>query len=125
MSERLALKTQETNDLKIYSQEEVLKSAIEYFKGDTLAGEVWMKKYALKDAMGNLYEKTPDEMHRRLSSEFARIEAKYPNPLSEQEIYDVIKDFKYIVRSEEHTSELQSRPHLVCRLLLEKKKKKY
>ncbi|HLV40962.1 MAG TPA: hypothetical protein VKY37_01690, partial [Brumimicrobium sp.] len=97
MSERLALKTQEANDLKSYSQEEVLKSAIDYFKGDTLAGEVWMKKYALKDAMGNLYEKTPDEMHRRLSSEFARIEAKYPNPLSEQEIYDVIKDFKYIV----------------------------
>src|SRR5690554_7628686 len=113
MSERLALKTQETNDLKIYSQEEVLKSAIEYFKGDTLAGEVWMKKYALKDAMGNLYEKSPDEMHRRLASEFARIEAKYPNPISEEEIYNVIKDFK---RSEEHTSELQSRPHLVCRL---------
>src|SRR5690554_299229 len=86
MSERLALKTQETNDLKIYSQEEVLKSAIEYFKGDTLAGEVWMKKYALKDAMGNLYEKSPDEMHRRLASEFARIEAKYPNPISEEEI---------------------------------------
>src|SRR5690554_5568951 len=97
MSERLALKTQETNDLKIYSQEEVLKSAIEYFKGDTLAGEVWMKKYALKDAMGNLYEKSPDEMHRRLASEFARIEAKYPNPISEEEIYNVIKDFKYIV----------------------------
>src|SRR5690554_946769 len=96
MSERLALKTQETNDLKIYSQEEVLKSAIEYFKGDTLAGEVWMKKYALKDAMGNLYEKSPDEMHRRLASEFARIEAKYPNPISEEEIYNVIKDFKYV-----------------------------
>ncbi|HZH87383.1 MAG TPA: adenosylcobalamin-dependent ribonucleoside-diphosphate reductase [Brumimicrobium sp.] len=96
MSERLALKTQVTSDLKSYSQEEVLKAAIDYFKGDTLAGEVWMKKYALKDAMGNLYERTPDEMHKRLASEFARIEAKYPNPISEQEIYDVIKDFKYI-----------------------------
>ncbi|RYM35446.1 adenosylcobalamin-dependent ribonucleoside-diphosphate reductase [Brumimicrobium glaciale] len=97
MSEGLALKTQKKSDLKSYSQEEVLKSAIDYFKGDTLAGEVWMKKYALKDAMGNLYEKTPDEMHKRISSEFARIEAKYPNPISEQEIYDVIKDFKYII----------------------------
>ncbi|WP_205679217.1 adenosylcobalamin-dependent ribonucleoside-diphosphate reductase [Brumimicrobium aurantiacum] len=97
MSDGLALKTQKASDLKSFSQEEVLKSAIEYFKGDTLAGEVWMKKYALKDAMGNLYERTPDEMHKRISREFARIEAKYPNALSEQEIYDVIKDFKYIV----------------------------
>lgn len=97
MSEKLALKTQEKSGLKSYSQEEVLNSAIEYFKGDTLAAEVWMKKYALKDAMGNLYERTPDEMHRRLAREFARIEAKYPNPISEEEIYNVIKDFKYIV----------------------------
>src|SRR5690554_6373762 len=97
MSERLALKTQVTRDLKSYSQEEVLKAAIDYFKGDTLAGEVWMKKYALKDAMGNLYERTPDEMHKRLASEFARIEVKHPNPISGLDIYDVIKDFKYIV----------------------------
>jgi ribonucleoside-diphosphate reductase alpha chain len=97
MSEGLALKTQKNSDLKSYSQEEVLKAAIDYFKGDTLAGEVWMKKYALKDAMGNLYEKTPDEMHRRISSEFARIEEKYPNPIGEKEIYNLIKDFKYII----------------------------
>ncbi|MCO5267292.1 MAG: adenosylcobalamin-dependent ribonucleoside-diphosphate reductase [Brumimicrobium sp.] len=97
MSEKLALKTKETKAMKAYSQEEVLATAIEYFKGDTLAGEVWMKKYALKDPMGNIYEKSPDEMHRRLAKEFARIEANYPNPMGEEEIYELFKNFKYIV----------------------------
>lgn len=97
MSEKLALKAQVTADLKSYSEEEVLKTAIEYFNGDTLAGEVWMKKYALKDPQGNIYEKSPEEMHKRLAREFARIEAKYPNGLTEQEIFDVLKDFKYII----------------------------
>lgn len=84
-------------EMKKYSQEEVLKSAIEYFDGDVLAGEVWVKKYALKDMDNNIYENTPDDMHKRLASEFARIEAKFPNPLSEEEVYDLIKDFKYII----------------------------
>jgi len=75
----------------------ILKAATEYFDGDTLAANVWMNKYALKDSDGNIYELTPDEMHHRIAREFARMEAKYPNPLSEQEIYEVIKDFKYIV----------------------------
>lgn len=97
MSEKLALKAQVTADLKSYSEEEVFKTAIEYFNGDTLAGEVWMKKYALKDPQGNIYEKSPEEMHKRLAREFARIEAKYPNGLTEQEIFDVLKDFKYII----------------------------
>jgi len=75
----------------------ILETATEYFNGDTLAANVWMNKYALKDSDGNIYEKSPDEMHHRIAREFARIEAKYPNPLSEEEIYDVIKQFKYIV----------------------------
>ena len=77
--------------------EAILKAATEYFDGDTLAANVWMNKYALKDSDGNIFELNPDEMHHRIASEFARMEVKYPNPLSEQEIYDVIKGFKYIV----------------------------
>jgi ribonucleoside-diphosphate reductase alpha chain len=82
---------------KYYSYDEALKSSIEYFKGDELAATVWISKYALKDSYGNLYEKTPDDLHRRLSSELARIEKNYPNPLTEDEIFEVLKDFKYIV----------------------------
>jgi ribonucleoside-diphosphate reductase alpha chain len=80
-----------------YSHEEALQSSIEYFKGDELAATVWLSKYALKDSYGNLYEKTPDDLHRRIASELYRIEKKYPNPLSEDEIFEVLKDFKYIV----------------------------
>jgi len=76
---------------------DVKKAATEYFHGDTLAGDVWANKYALKDSKGNIYELTPDEMHHRIASEIARIEKKYPNPLSEDEIYATLKDFKYIV----------------------------
>lgn len=97
MSDKLALKTQNPSDLKKFNQEEVLNTAIQYFKGDELAAEVWMKKYALKDPKGNLYEKSPDDMHKRLASEFARIESKYPNGMSENEIYSLLKDFKYII----------------------------
>jgi ribonucleoside-diphosphate reductase alpha chain len=82
---------------KIYTYDEALKSSIEYFKGDELAATVWINKYALKDSYGNLFEKNPDDMHKRLARELARIEKKYPNPLSEDEIYAVLKDFKYIV----------------------------
>ncbi|NLN24599.1 MAG: adenosylcobalamin-dependent ribonucleoside-diphosphate reductase, partial [Bacteroidetes bacterium] len=67
------------------------------FNGDDLAARVWVNKYALKDSAGNIYEKTPDEMHRRIAKEIARIEQKYPNPLTEEEIYAVMKDFKYVV----------------------------
>jgi ribonucleoside-diphosphate reductase alpha chain len=76
-----------------YAYEETLK----YFKGDDLAARVWVTKYALKDSDGNIYEKTPDDMHHRIASEIARIEQKYPNPLSENEIFDLIKNFKYII----------------------------
>lgn len=82
---------------KVYTEEEVKKSSKEYFKGDTLASEVWVSKYALKDGNGVFFEKTPDDMHRRLSREFARIEALYPAALSEEEIYDLLKEFKYII----------------------------
>src|SRR5699024_752186 len=67
------------------------------FKGDDLAARVWVNKYALKDSEGRLYEKTPDDMHHRIAKELARIETKYPNPMSEKQIFDLIKDFKYIV----------------------------
>jgi ribonucleoside-diphosphate reductase alpha chain len=81
----------------IYSREEVLKNTLDYFSGDTLAADVCINKYLLKDKNGNLLEKSPDDMHRRLAKEFARIEAKYPNPLSVDEIYNLLKNFKYII----------------------------
>ncbi|MDR0364661.1 MAG: adenosylcobalamin-dependent ribonucleoside-diphosphate reductase [Bacteroidales bacterium] len=83
--------------LKSLPYDEILRHAIEYFKGDDLAARVWVNKYALKDSAGNIYEKDPNEMHRRLAREFARIERKYPNPMSEDEIFDLIRDFKYII----------------------------
>ncbi len=81
----------------MYKHEDAVKEATKYFKGDDMAADVWVNKYALKDSKGNIYEKTPDEMHRRIASEIARIEKKYPNPLSEEELYAVLKDFKYII----------------------------
>ena len=79
-----------------YSTEEIMKSSVDYFHGDELAANVWMNKYALRDGE-KIYELNPDMMHRRLASEFARIERKYPNPMSEEEIYGLLKDFKYII----------------------------
>src|SRR5674536_252249 len=81
----------------VYSHEEAVEASIQYFKGDELAARVWANKYALKDSFGNLYEKSPDDMHRRLAREIHRVERKYKNPLSEELIYNVLKDFKYIV----------------------------
>lgn len=80
-----------------YPSDEVKKAATEYFGGDSLAGDVWMNKYALKDSDGNIYERTPDDMHHRIAREIARIERRYPNPLKEEEIFEVLKNFKYIV----------------------------
>lgn len=73
------------------------KNVIDYFKGDELAANVWLSKYALRDKEGNLKENTPDDMHKRLATEFARIEQKYPNSMSYEEIYNLLKDFKYII----------------------------
>lgn len=82
---------------KIYTQQDAIKASLDYFKGDELAAQVWVNKYALKDSDGHIYEATPNDMHRRIASEIARIEAKYPDPLSEGFIFDLIKGFKYIV----------------------------
>ncbi len=83
--------------LKPIERENVLKAAIEYFKGDELAANVWINKYALKDSFGNIYEHTPDDMHLRITREIHRIESKYPDPLTFEEIYEVLRDFRYIV----------------------------
>ena len=80
-----------------YPIEEVKAAAKAYFHGDALAGDVWANKYALKDSDGNTYELTPDDMHHRIAREIARIERRYPNPMTEEEIYEVLKDFRYIV----------------------------
>ncbi len=82
---------------KTYTQEEAYKSSLAYFKGDDLAAQVWINKYALKDSEGNIYELNPDDMHRRIAKEISRVEQKYPNPLTENEVFDLIKNFKYIV----------------------------
>ena len=82
---------------KTFTQKEAELASVEYFKGDELAARVWSTKYALKDSYGNLYEQTPDDMHHRLASEIARIENKYANPMSEAELFELLRDFKYIV----------------------------
>ncbi|WBX77426.1 adenosylcobalamin-dependent ribonucleoside-diphosphate reductase [Tenacibaculum ovolyticum] len=80
-----------------YTREEALTAALNYFKNDDLAASVWLNKYALKDSDGNIYERTPNDMHERIAKEIARVEKKYKNPLTASEIFEVIKDFKYIV----------------------------
>ena len=85
------------NEKLVCTKEEVSKATLEYFKGDELAANVWITKYALRDLEDNYYETSPDDMHSRLATEFARIEKKYPNPMSKDEIYGLLKDFKYIV----------------------------
>jgi len=83
--------------MKNYTFEEALADATNYFKGDELAANVWLNKYALKDSDGHIFESNPDQMHRRMAKEIARIESKYANSYSEEEIYDVLKGFKYII----------------------------
>lgn len=82
---------------KIYTKQEILSDVVSYFGGDELAAGVWIDKYALKDKNGNLLERTPEEMHHRLASEFARIEKRYANPMSEELIFSLFDHFKYIV----------------------------
>jgi ribonucleoside-diphosphate reductase alpha chain len=89
--------TGSASGLKTYSYEEVFEATKEYFLGDLLATTVWVNKYALKDSQGKIYERTPDDMHRRIASEISRIEKKYPDPLSEDEVFELIRDFRYIV----------------------------
>lgn len=87
----------DNNRPAVYTYDEVYAATLRYFDGDELAARVWATKYALKDSYGNLYERTPDDMHHRIASELARIESKYPNPMSHDEIFALLKDFRYIV----------------------------
>jgi ribonucleoside-diphosphate reductase alpha chain len=83
--------------MKTYNFDEALASSKEYFNGDELSASVWVSKYALKDSDGNIYELNPDMMHHRIAAEFARIEDNYPKGMSEPEIYELLKDFKFII----------------------------
>ncbi|MDR1054579.1 MAG: adenosylcobalamin-dependent ribonucleoside-diphosphate reductase [Prevotellaceae bacterium] len=82
---------------KAYRYNDALEASKNYFKGDELAATVWISKYALKDSFGHIYELSPDDMHHRIARELERIEKKYPNPMMEVEVYELLKDFKYIV----------------------------
>ena len=82
---------------KTYTQDQAFNAALKYFKNDDLAARVWLNKYALKDSQGNIYELSPKDMHLRIANELARVEKKYTNPLSADDIFNLIKDFKYIV----------------------------
>lgn len=86
-----------TVEKKTYSYDEAYNASLEYFKGDELAARVWVNKYAVKDSFGNIYEKSPEDMHWRIANKVARVEAKYPNALSSQELFDLLDHFKYIV----------------------------
>ncbi len=80
-----------------YTYDEALAASLQYFDGDALAAHVWVNKYALKDSFGNIYEKSPEDMHHRIAKEIARIEKKYANPMDEAEIFDLLDHFRYIV----------------------------
>lgn len=82
---------------KTYSYDEVFRASLSYFGGDELAARVWVNKYALKDSFGNIYEKSPADMHRRIANEVARIESKYENPMSADEVFALLDHFRYIV----------------------------
>mgnify|MGYP000822134876 FL=1 len=82
---------------RIYSYDEAFEASLQYFKGDELAARVWVNKYAVKDSFGNIFEKSPEDMHWRIANEVARIEAKYKNGLNAQQLYELLDHFKYIV----------------------------
>ena len=85
------------SQVKTYSYEEAFNASLDYFKGDELAARVWVNKYAMKDSFGNIYEQSPLDMHWRIANEIARIEKKYPQPLSAQQVFDLLDHFRYIV----------------------------
>ena len=91
--------TQKTNNeqLKTVKYEDAVAASKEYFAGDELAAQVWVSKYALKDSFGNIYETTPRDMHNRIASELARIESNYPNPLSKEQIFELLDHFRYVI----------------------------
>ena len=90
-------KEMENSEQRIYTKDEIFADVVKYFEGDELAAGVWIDKYALKNDKGELLESNPDQMHRRLAREFARIEKKYNNPMDEELIYSLFAKFKYIV----------------------------
>ena len=81
----------------IYTYDQAYEASLKYFDGDALAAQVWVSKYALKDSDGNIFELTPDDMHRRLARELARIEARYPEGMTEDEIFELLRSFRYVV----------------------------
>ena len=85
------------NSKTIFTLEDVKRQSLEYFNGDELAAHIWINKYALKDAEGNIYENSPVAMHHRLARELSRIENKYPNPISEDKIFSLLDHFRYII----------------------------
>ena len=91
------LESQENEAQQTYTYDEALEASVKYFDGDELAASVWINKYAMKDSFGKIYEKYPEDMHRRLAAEFERIEKKYENPLTFDEIFEVLQNFKYII----------------------------
>ena len=82
---------------RTYTYDEAFAASLEYFSGDELAARVWVNKYAMKDSFGNIYEKSPEDMHWRIAREIARIEKKYKNPMTDQEVFDLLDHFRYIV----------------------------
>ena len=84
-------------ETETYTFHEAYAASLDYFTGDELAAKVWVNKYALKDAYGNIYEQSPADMHRRLAREIARVERKYPNPLTEDQLFELFDHFRYIV----------------------------
>ncbi len=97
LQQKTSTKTSTNQKTKTYTYEEALQASIAYFNGDELAASVWINKYALKNSQGHLFEKTPDDMHKRMAKEIARIENKYENPISEKDIYNLLKNFRYII----------------------------
>ena len=85
------------DQLKTYTYEEAFEASMQYFEGDELAARVWVNKYAMKDSFGNIFEKSPEDMHWRIAREIARIENKYPNPMSDQEVFELLDHFRYVV----------------------------
>ena len=85
------------NDKTTYSYEEAYNASLAYFDGDELAARVWVNKYAMKDSFGNIYERSPEDMHWRIANEVARIERRYENPLSAQDVFDLLDHFRYVI----------------------------
>ena len=85
------------NSKKTFSFDEAFQATLSYFGGDELAARVWVNKYAMKDSFGNIYEKSPVDMHWRIANEVARIEKKYKNPLTAQQVFDLLDHFRYII----------------------------